>query len=107
MTAPSGNFTDGSVGDYQASVECDFMISPNGAPDQIIEITFNYFDTQYLDFVTVYDGDSEEDYILGEFSGQIETPFTVNSSQASFVVISFVSLNDRFVVCQFHAYSVL
>jgi PKD repeat protein len=73
---------DGSgATNYTNNLNCSWTISPPGAVSVTLE--FTTFDTEFnYDFVKVYDGDSNQGILLGEFSGDVLPPaLTANSGQ--------------------------
>ncbi len=79
----SGSFTDGSgpVEDYANNTNCTWLIDPQTEEDSISSITLKFFafETEVNDYVTVYDGESAQDNLLGEFSGD-NIPESITSS---------------------------
>lgn len=74
LTSLSGSIEDGSSQNYyyENDVNCSWLISPQTNEDSVkfIEIDFHYFSTEEeMDVVRLYDGNSESDPLLGEFSG--------------------------------------
>jgi len=86
FTTATGTFDDGSGNgtDYGPNSNCSWLIQPTGALS--VDLTFNYFSTQAtFDVVTVYDGSSNTDPVLGAFSGST-IPSQLNSTGASMLV---------------------
>ena len=54
--------------DYLHNTNCSWLIRPDGAPADVITLTFGAFETERdFDVVTVYDGDSADaHHIIGE-----------------------------------------
>ena len=73
ITKPSGSFTDGSgpVEDYLDDANASWLIDPQNAQDSIkwITLSFTHFDIEENDFVKIYDGETIEADLLGEFTG--------------------------------------
>jgi len=89
-TATTGTFDDGSGNgtDYGPNSNCSYLIQPTGAVS--VDLTFNYFATQAnFDVVTVYDGSSNSDPVLGTYSGTT-IPAQVSSTAGS-MLIEFTS----------------
>lgn len=85
LTAPSGNFSDGSgVNLYSNNSNCSWLIQPTNASS--ITLSFISFNTeQSNDGVIVYDGANNTAPILGQFSGA-SIPSSVTSSGGSMYV---------------------
>jgi hypothetical protein len=66
-----GSFEDGSgPKDYPDNLSCRWLISPEDTSINNIELKFTYLDTEPdHDFLTVYDGATISDPIIGTFSG--------------------------------------
>jgi len=68
-----GSFEDGSgpQESYEASADCSWLIDPQTENDSVKYITLNFvnLDTDPEDVITIYDGASTSDPVLGEFSG--------------------------------------
>lgn len=79
LTAASGAFDDGSGGsNYGNDSDCRWLISPSGASS--VSLTFSSFDTEDgYDFVRVYDGNSTNDPLLGEYCGSAIPPALTSS----------------------------
>lgn len=92
ITSVRGTLEDGSgpVHNYQNNVNCTWLIAPT---DSVSSITLNFlkFDTQPNDIVTIYDGESADDPVLGTFSGNT-LPETITAS-GSKMLINFVTDN--------------
>ena len=73
ITQSSGSFTDGSgpIEDYLVNADASWLIDPQTAQDSITSITlsFTHFDLEENDFVRVYDGETIEADMIGEFTG--------------------------------------
>lgn len=70
----NGTFTDGSgpLYDYLYSQECSWLISPQNMQDSVtnIELFFSKLETENnKDIITIFDGPSDQDPVLGIFSG--------------------------------------
>ncbi|MEQ9353308.1 MAG: CUB domain-containing protein [Vicingaceae bacterium] len=71
LTALNANFEDGSptTTDYANNSDCEWLIQPSN-PNVIINLRFFRFSTASIaDSVTVYDGSTTNDSILGTFYG--------------------------------------
>jgi len=89
-----GTIDDGSCAmyDYLNNSDCSWLINPQTIQDSVsyIILEFNRFDTEPVnDILTIYDGESTEDPILGQFSGTT-LPETLTSS-GNKVLITFSS----------------
>jgi hypothetical protein len=86
-TALFGTFNDGSgpLYNYENEAGCSWLITPS---DSVNGITLNFlkFDTDTNDFVTVYDGDSITDPVLGTFSGSDLPPSVTTTGNSMYVV---------------------
>ncbi len=93
LTNTSGSFTDGSgpVEDYLNNTNASWLINPQTSEDSITDITLNFiqFDLESNDFVTVYDGETTGDPVLGTFTGS-SLPSNITST-GNKVLITFVS----------------
>ena len=86
LTGVTGTFDDGSLAaaNYVENSDCKWLIQPAGANK--IFLSFNRFDTQAsFDTVTVYDGATTSDPILGTFSGNSIPPSLISSSGSMLV----------------------
>jgi hypothetical protein len=72
ITSSKGSIEDGSgpISNYQNNNNCNWLISPI---DSVSGITLNFlkFETQPNDIVTIYDGETNADPVLGTFSGNV------------------------------------
>ena len=93
LTANTGTFSDRISGDvYSDNLDCRWLIQPSGG--RRITLSFTRFNTeQNVDFVTIYDGSTINDRVLGRFSGST-LPGSVASS-SGVILIRFTS--DAFV----------
>ncbi len=110
LTIKSGSIEDGSgpTEDYQDNVNCSWLISPQTAEDSISNIVFKFvkFDTDVDDFVTIYDGSTTQDNILGQFSGnQIPGQVTSTSNQMLIVFTTNGSGTAKGWLGEFTAYT--
>ncbi len=65
-----GSFDDGSVNeDYQSGNNCNYIIEPTcAAIYSFVELNFDKFDVNFGDILKVYDGNSSDGEILGEYT---------------------------------------
>ena len=93
-TAIYGSFEDGSgpMENYDANADCSWLINPQTDTDSVtyIKIEFVKFDTDPNDVVTIYDGPSTDDPVLGTYSGTTVPPGTISSS-GNQVLVTFVA----------------
>ena len=93
LTNTSGSFTDGSgpVEDYLNNTNASWLIDPQTTEDSITDITlfFRQLDLESNDFVTVYDGETTGDPVLGTFTGS-SLPSNITST-GNKILITFVS----------------
>jgi hypothetical protein len=93
ITNTSGSFTDGSgpVEDYLSNTDASWLINPQTPEDSITDITlyFVQFDLESNDFVTVYDGETTGDPVLGTFTGS-SLPSNITST-GNKILITFIS----------------
>jgi hypothetical protein len=85
LTTPAASFSDGSgANDYLENSDCKWLIQPSGAAS--ITLSFSAFATEAgYDSVTVYDGATTSDPILGSFSGS-SLPAPVTSTGGAMLV---------------------
>ncbi|MBL7137414.1 MAG: C10 family peptidase [Bacteroidales bacterium] len=78
-----GSFEDGSgpVDDYLPTANCSWLIAPQTIADSVTSITLNFdrFDTNPDDFVTVHNGGTTSDPVIGNYSGDQLPPEIVSS----------------------------
>lgn len=83
ITGKSGSVEDGSgpVAHYAADANVSWLISPQTPQDSISSITLNFkrFDLATEDFLFVYDGATESNSMLGQFTGS-NLPSSVTST---------------------------
>lgn len=93
LTANTGSFSDRASGDvYGDNLDCRWLIQPTGG--RRVTLSFTRFNTeQNVDFVTIYDGSTISDRVLGRFSGS-SLPSSVTSSGGA-ILVRFTS--DAFV----------
>lgn len=83
LTASSGSISDGSGSiKYGHNLDCRWLIAPENASS--IVISFSRFKTQLnYDIVTIYDGESTSDPVVGTYSGTtIPADITINGPKA-------------------------
>ncbi len=88
LTALDGSLEDGSgpIEDYLDNASCSWLIQPQGDSIEYITLKFYAFETaSSTDYVTVYDGATTSDPVLGTFSGS-SLPSTINSSGEALLV---------------------
>ncbi len=83
FTQKVGSFGDGSgpVEDYLPTANCSWLIDPQTATDSVTSVTLNFdrFATNPVDFITIYDGATMNDPVLGAFSGEFLPPEVTSS----------------------------
>lgn len=93
LTSLNGTIEDGSgpQANYENSQSCTWLISPQTESDSIsnIKISFIRFDLHESDHLILYDGQSAESNIIGEYTGS-EIPAEI-TSQGNSVLIAFNS----------------
>lgn len=71
ITEKSGSFTDGSgpIEDYLDNTSASWLIDPQTEEDSIkkISLTFGMLDTEDNDVITIYDGPTTSDPVLGKY----------------------------------------
>lgn len=84
----SGKISDGSAGSfYWNNTNCDWLIAPSDANKVIL--SFTDFRTEAgKDIVSVYDGESTSDPLLGTFSGQDLPPTLIANSGKMFITFN-------------------
>ncbi|MBN1199474.1 MAG: C10 family peptidase, partial [Bacteroidales bacterium] len=89
FTKMLGSFEDGSGPNYNylSDAGCSWLINPQSVTDSVSSITleFDRFATNTVDLVSVYDGSTADDPLLGSFSGN-ETPSVITSSGSSMLI---------------------
>jgi len=90
ITTGAGTIVDGSgPSDYHNNSDCSWLISPTGSPSSI-HLSFDNFSTQSTsDVVTVYNGGTISDPVLGTFSGSSLPPSI--SSTGPQMLVKFTS----------------
>ena len=107
LTSPTGTLEDGSgpIASYASNGDCMWLIDPTETIDHL-KLNFNRFETEsQFDVVTIYDGPTTADPVLGVFSGstlpsdlvssgpQVLVRFTTNgSNQANGWMLSWTSV---------------
>ncbi len=92
VTKISGSVTDGSgpVENYENNTSCSWLFAPQTTEDSVssIKIVFKSFDTEVNDFVTVYNGATMQDEVLGSFSGNQLPPTLTSTSNEVLLVFN-------------------
>jgi len=90
VTIKSGSITDGSgpIDNYENNVNCSWLFTPQTGGDSIsnIKIVFRTFETAENDVVTIYNGPTIQDEVLGSFSGS-ELPPTITSTSLEVLLV--------------------
>ncbi len=90
LTATSGSFEDGSgpKANYNANTNCSWLIQPS-VPVDYIQLNFVYIDTESgNDVITVYDGATTSDPVLGTYSGTTVPSQIQTNGQAMLVTFT-------------------
>jgi len=97
LTEFVGSFEDGSgpQEDYAEDANCSWLINPQTAQDSVdyIKLNFVLLDTEDDDMVTIYDGSSTSDQVLGTYSGS-EVPTEYIYSTGNQMLIVFEADDD-------------
>lgn len=92
ITLKSGSITDGSgpVENYQNNTTSSWLFDPQTTEDSVsnIKIVFQYFETAENDFVTIYNGPTVQDEVIGSFSGNALPPAVTSTSNKVLVVFT-------------------
>lgn len=92
-----GSFEDGSgpMEDYEANLSCNWLINPQTDIDSVdyINLEFVQMNTDENDIITVYDGPTKSDPVLGTYSGD-EPPSGYISSTSNQMLVTFESNGD-------------
>ena len=81
ITSKDGVIFDGSGPDnYENSKDCRWLIAPSMLVDHIV-LTFDRIALDTNDYITIYDGTTTQDSILGNFSGQNLPPSISSTGQ--------------------------
>jgi len=92
LTQFSGSIVDGSgpLENYQNNTNCTWLIDPQTAEDSVSNITikFTRFETEANDYIRIYDGESIQDNMLAEFSGNSFPEIVTSSGNKMLVVFS-------------------
>ncbi|MEO0900136.1 MAG: CUB domain-containing protein [Bacteroidota bacterium] len=88
LTAPSGNFSDGSGPDnYDNFARCSWLIDVPGATS--ISLELSEFDVEYnYDYLLAFDGSSINDPVLGIYTGD-SLPPRLRSTSGEMLVVFF------------------
>ena len=94
LTSIEGTIEDGSgpIDNYLNNTDCSWLIAPLDSVENIY-LDFIKFETDTNDFVTVYDGETTSDTVLGTFSGST-LPESVTSSGDK-MLITFISDDEE------------
>jgi hypothetical protein len=96
-TNKAGSFVDGSgpMESYDPDANCSWLIDPQNENDSINNITLHFvtLDTETDDIITIYDGATTDDPVLGTFSGT-STPGDNIVSTGNKMLITFVADGD-------------
>jgi len=96
-TSLVGSFEDGSgpIDDYDQNVDCSWLIDPQTEQDSVTKIELNFIslETGSGDLVTIYDGGTTSDPVLGTFSGSV-TPTDDILSTGNKMLVTFVGDGD-------------
>jgi len=92
LTNLVGSFEDGSgpQENYAQNVNCSWLINPQTPQDSITKIKLNFvvLDTESEDIITIYDGSTTSDPLLGTYSGTT-TPTTDIYSTGNKMLVVF------------------
>jgi hypothetical protein len=90
ITGKSGSIEDGSgpVENYPADADISWLISPQTSEDSISSITLSFrrFDLATDDYLFLYDGNTESNNLLGQFTGNT-LPASVASTGNELLVV--------------------
>ncbi len=93
LTSWHGTIEDGSgpVANYENDMDCSWLLTPQTGQDSVqsITISFDRFDLEENDLLTIYDGSEPTTSILGSFTGS-EIPESITSN-SNVVLIEFTS----------------
>jgi hypothetical protein len=93
LTSINGTIEDGSgpVANYENNMDCSWLLTPQTGQDSIqsITISFDRFDLEENDLLTIYDGSEPTTSILGSFTGN-DIPESITST-SNIVLIEFTS----------------
>lgn len=97
LTNLVGSFEDGSgpQESYEASASCSWLINPQTTQDSVTKIKINFviLDTDVNDIVTLYDGPTTSDPVIGEYSGP-DAPTSPIYSTGNQILIVFEADGD-------------
>lgn len=97
----SGSIADGSGReDYPAGMNASWLIDAQTEQDSIdfVKISFAQFNTGANDYVRIYDGATENDPLLGEFSGNTLPGDITSTSNVVLVTFSSVGTGEGFLI---------
>lgn len=99
LTEASGSISDGSASaDYRDNADCRWLIAPQGAAGvgKWIDLDFTEFETEEGgDFVTLYDGETEDSPLIGQYSGSGPGPDVKLLARSGRVLVVFQSDGRR------------
>jgi uncharacterized protein (UPF0305 family) len=102
LTFLSGSFTDGSgpAEDYPSGIETSWLIDPQSETDSISDITLTFiqFNTATTDYLRVYDGETTNDVLLGEFSGDDLPGDITSSGNKMLITFSSTGIGTGFLI---------
>lgn len=91
LTNLVGSFEDGSgpKEEYDGSASCSWLINPQTTMDSVTKIKLNFviLDTDVDDIVTIYDGASTSDPVIGEYSGPDAPTSDIYSSGNQMLIV--------------------
>jgi len=108
LTASRGTFTDGSGPDhYQENQSCSWLISPDESGITNIQFWLTQLQTEEeMDIVSVYDGATTSDPLLGQYSGEEIPPMLVSSGNEILIVFETDNaISDQGWQAEYLAYS--
>jgi len=90
LTQFSGSIDDGSgpIENYQDNSNCTWLLDPQTTEDSVSNIILEFFkfDTEANDMVAIYDGETTQDNLLAEYSGN-ELPETITSTGNKMLIV--------------------
>ena len=89
INTTGGSIEDGSgpYVDYENNANCSWLLAPDQDSVKYFTISFIKFDTESSDILTIYDGETTSDPVLGSFSGNTIPDNLVSSGDK--VLITF------------------
>jgi len=96
-TTLTGSFEDGSgpMEDYDQDASCSWLINPQTVQDSVeyINLEFVLLDTDINDIITIYDGPTTSDPVLGSYSGDM-VPTGIVPSSGNQMLVTFETNGD-------------